>query len=272
MVSGKLPDRLGSVAMEGELPRRDDLGLIFDELDYQLATQAYLWALPLVSFAQWSSQYRDVFGATNFDLVRYLSYQDRLGIITANATTPYILSFVNLAETGPLVIELPEGPTAGGVTDFWQREFGVLGEMGPDKGAGGKHLIVPPGHDAPDADGYHLLQSTSMNILFGFRTLDPDPIRSNALVEGVKLYPYDQRDDPPPTRVLSPDDRPWSSVQPRGMDYWTRLHGIYQSEIVDERDRFYLAMLRQLGIHKGQPFTPDQRLTTILTRPRRPGS
>jgi hypothetical protein len=127
MVSGKLPDRLGSVAMEGELPRRDDLGLIFDELDYQLATQAYLWALPLVSFAQWSSQYRDVFGATNFDLVRYVSYQDRLGIITANATTPYILSFVNLVETGPLVIELPEGPTAGGVTDFWQREFGVMG-------------------------------------------------------------------------------------------------------------------------------------------------
>jgi hypothetical protein len=266
MVHPQLPGRLGSVAMDGELPRRDNLGLIFDELDYQLATQAYLWALPLVSFAQWSSQYRDVFGATNFDLVRYVSYQDRLGIITANATTPYILSFVNLAETGPLVIELPEGPTAGGVTDFWQREFGVMGEMGPDKGAGGKYVIAPPGHDAPDADGYHLLQSTSMNILFGFRTLDPDPIRSNALVEGVKLYPYDQRDDPPPTRVLSPDSRPWSGVQPRGMDYWTRLHDIYQSEIVDERDRFYLAMLRQLGIHKGQPFTPDQRLTTILTQ------
>jgi hypothetical protein len=204
MVHPQLPGRLGSVAMDGELPRRDNLGLIFDELDYQLATQAYLWALPLVSFAQWSSQYRDVFGATNFDLVRYLSYQDRLGIITANATTPYILSFVNLAETGPLVIELPEGPTAGGVTDFWQREFGVMGEMGPDKGAGGKYVVVPPGHDAPDADGYHLLQATSMNILFGFRTLDPDPIRSNALVEGVKLYPYDQREDPPPTRVLSP--------------------------------------------------------------------
>jgi hypothetical protein len=88
MAHPQLPGRLGSVAMDGELPRRDNLGLIFDELDYQLAIQAYLWALPLVSFAQWSSQYRDVFGATNFDLVRYVSYQDRLGIITANATTP----------------------------------------------------------------------------------------------------------------------------------------------------------------------------------------
>jgi hypothetical protein len=44
----ELPGRLGSVAMNHELPQRNDLGLIFDELDYQMATQAYLWALPLV--------------------------------------------------------------------------------------------------------------------------------------------------------------------------------------------------------------------------------
>jgi hypothetical protein len=66
---------------------------VFDQLDYQMACQAYLWALPLVSYAQWQSQHRDVFGATSSDLVRYLSYRDRLGLITANATTPYILNF-----------------------------------------------------------------------------------------------------------------------------------------------------------------------------------
>jgi hypothetical protein len=54
--------------------------------------------------------------------------------------------------------------------------------------------------------------------------------------------------------------------QPRGLEYWERLHGIYQSEIVDERDRFHLAMLRQLGIEKGRPFAPDERLRRILVR------
>ena len=44
-----------------------------------------------------------------------------------------------------------------------------------------------------------------------------------------------------------------------------RLHDIYQREIVDERDRFYLAMLKQLGIEKGKPFDPDDRLREILT-------
>ena len=50
---------------------------------------AVLWALPLVSFAQWQAQQREVFGATSYDLVHYATYQDRLGILTANATTPY---------------------------------------------------------------------------------------------------------------------------------------------------------------------------------------
>ena len=101
---------VGSVGMDGELPRRADLGLVFDELDYQLACQAYLWALPLVSYAQWQTQHFDVFGATDYDLVHYLTYRDRLGLITANATTPYILDFIDLSRTGPLVIELPAGP------------------------------------------------------------------------------------------------------------------------------------------------------------------
>jgi hypothetical protein len=263
----ELPGRLGVVRRDGELPVRDDLGVVFDELDYQLACQAYLWALPLVSYAQWKTQHYDVFGATSSDLVLYSSYRDRLGLITANATTPYILNFFDLDAIGPLVIELPAGATAGGMSDFWQREFAVMGEMGPERGQGGRHLVLPPGQarPTPAADyGYYVHQATGMNVMFGFRTLDPDAGRSRALVDAVKLYPYAERDNPRATRVVSPAGKPWSGDQPRGLDYWIRLHEIYQNEVVDERDRFYLAMLKQLGIEKGKPFAPDGRLATIL--------
>ncbi|MGO4593034.1 DUF1254 domain-containing protein [Leifsonia sp. 2TAF2] len=261
-----LPGELAGVVMDGELPARSSLPVIFDELDYQLACQAYLWALPLVSFAEWQNQNREVLGATSSDLVRYVTYRDRLGIITANATTPYILSFVDLSETGPLVVDLPPGPTAGGVSDFWQREIAAMGELGPDHGEGGRYLILAPGMDAPSdlPDDYRVLTATGVNILLGFRTLDPDPVRAEALVAALRVFPYSQRDAPPPTRLLSPEGRAWSGVQPRGLAYWKRLHAIYQDEIVDERDRFYLAMLKQLGIEKGKPFEPDERLTRIL--------
>ncbi len=266
MASQSLPGRLGEVRFDGELPVRADLPRVFDELDYQMACQAYLWALPLVSYAHWRQQQREVFGATNTDLVCYLDYRDRLGIITANATTPYIMNLIDLGETGPLVVELPVGPTAGGFSDFWQREFAVVGEMGPDKGHGGRHLVVAPGQSAPAAEGYNVIQATGMNMFFGFRALDPDPKRSQALIAAVRIYPYSQRDDPPQTRLVSPEGREWSGDQPRGLDYWRTLHAVYQTEIIDERDRFYMAMLRQLGIEKDRPFDPDQRLVEILTQ------
>lgn len=201
-------------------------------------------------------------GASDYDIVAYLSYADRLGLITANATTPYLLTFVDLTRTGPLVIELPAGPTAGGISDFWQREIAIMGEMGPDQGRGGKYLVVAPGQEAPAAEGYQVVRSTGTHIMFGFRSLDPG--RTEDLLSGVKLYSYERRGEPATTRVISPDGRPWSGDQPSGLEYWKRLHEVYQSEVVDERDRFYLAMLRQLGIEKGKPFAPDERLIRIL--------
>ncbi|SOC88192.1 Uncharacterized conserved protein [Curtobacterium sp. 314Chir4.1] len=253
--------------MTTALPPRDALPEVFDELDHQLGCLLYLWALPIVSYAQWRDQHERVFGATDHDLVHYVTYRDRLGLITANATTPYILNFFDLSRTGPLVIELPPGPTAGGVSDFWQREVGALGEMGPDGGRGGTTLVVGPGQAVPDhAPDWSVLRSSGMNVMFGFRTLDPDPDAGLALAQQVRVHPFSQHDDPPETRLVSPDGRPWSGDQPSGLAYWARLHEVVQTEVVDERDRFFLAMLRQLGIEPGRPFTPDARLQAILGR------
>ena len=260
----EVPGRLQHVRRDGELPRREDLPAIFDELDYQMACQVYLWALPLVSFAHWQRVHVDVFGAGPVDLVVYESYRDKLGIITANATTPYIVGMFDLSKTGPLRIELPAGHTAGGISDFWQREIAVLGEMGPEKGSGGTHLVVPPGTEIPvHGDDVYVHHATGMNVMFGFRTLDPDPERSRALVEGVRITPLS--DVSARTELVSPGGRPWSGDQPRGLRYWEQLHDVYQREVVDERDRFYLAMLAALGIEKGKPFDPNPRLVAILT-------
>ena len=150
LLSGTVRTPFGGVKVSKGLPANAaEVNKLFDQLDFQQATQAYLWALPLVSFAEWQATHDEVFGATNHDIVLYANYADRLGILTANATTPYMMAFVNLKKSGPMVIELPPGPVAGGLGDFWQREGAVLGEMGPDKGAGGKTLILGPGDARP---------------------------------------------------------------------------------------------------------------------------
>ncbi|VVM46100.1 hypothetical protein PS862_05324 [Pseudomonas fluorescens] len=58
-----LDTRIGKIAMEGELPAHESNGKLYAELDFQQATQSYLWALPLVSYAQWQEKFRDKLGA-----------------------------------------------------------------------------------------------------------------------------------------------------------------------------------------------------------------
>ena len=52
---------------------------------------------------------------------------------------------------------------------------------------------------------------------------------------------------------------------PRGMAFWEQLAALMQREPLEDRDRFFMAMLRPLGIEKGKPFQPDARQTKILT-------
>lgn len=253
-----------TVEMTGELPSVKAVPALFDEMDFQQATQAYLWALPLVEFAQWQYAAAQSFGATDNDIVVYTSYEDKLAILTANATTPYFVSFMDLGKNGPTVIEMPAGHTAGGLSDFWQREIGTIGEMGPDKGKGGKYVLVPPGTKDFKAPGCYVITSPMMHVFFGFRALDPDPKVAQELVKGIKIYPYKDRDKPATTRVLSPQSKRWDGIQPDGLDYWKRVHDVLDEEPVEERDRFILAWLDNLGLKKGQLFSPDERQKKIL--------
>jgi hypothetical protein len=254
----------GKIAMEGELPAKRSIPQLFDEMDYQQATQCYLWGLPIVSYAKFKEAQEKIFGAASTDIVVYDSLEDKLGILTANATTPYILSFVDLTKTGQLVIEMPAGHIAGGLSDCWQRELVSIGEAGPDKGKGGKYILVPPGEADFKAPGYFTVSCPTMNILMGFRALDPDPEKTASLIEGVKIYPYVSRENPPQTKVIKPGGKKYFAIQPDGIDYWVVLNAILQEEPVEERDRFFTAWLNNLGIEKGKPFNPTERQKRIL--------
>lgn len=262
---------LDRLKLESGYPTAATAKQVFDEIDFQRACQAYLWALPIMAMQQWQNEHLTKFEAGKCDYVDYLTFQDKLGLLTANATTPYIMAFPNLKETGPLVFEIPAGPTAGGLTDFWQRPITDSGQTGPDKGAGGKYLILGP--DDPDIkpEGYYVFRSPTVNIWSAHRALDPEAAKARALIDGLKIYPYSQRDNPQPTRHVSPNGRKWSGTQPRGLAYWQGLAKIINEEPVHERDRMMMGMLQPLGIEKGKPFAPTERQRQILEQAARTG-
>jgi hypothetical protein len=246
-------------------PTDETVEKLFDERDFQRACQLYLWALPLVGFAEFQHEAKSVFGAGDTDVVLYTTYADKLGMLTANATTPYIISMPDLSITGPLVIDMPRGATAGLVDDFWQRPVTDLGQPGPDQGKGAKYLIVGPGQTVTDTGGFTVVQSSTMNLLVGVRNLETDPEKAAKALQQYRLYSHAQRDNPPATRFLHVDGKKWNATQPRGLSYWERLAEILNREPVQERDRIMMAMLRSIGIEKGKPFNPDARQKKILT-------
>lgn len=133
----------------GGYPTIETSDKLHDELDFQRATQAYLWALPIVSYARWLDAHENVFNASEGEILTYKTAKSKQGILTCNVTTPYAISFANLKKTGPLVFKVPKGPSSGIINDMWQRGTWDFGLAGPDRGKGAQFIILAPGMEVP---------------------------------------------------------------------------------------------------------------------------
>lgn len=255
-LEGTVQTRIGNLKFEKGYPSDATIKKLYNEMDFQRAVQAYIWGLPMVEMAEWQKAQKDIFKAGTNDFVTYTTFSEKLGILTANATTPYMMAFPNLKETGPMVFEIPAGPTAGGLLDFWQRPFSDLGQTGPDKGKGAKYLILGPKHPDMNPNGYIVVRSPTWNVFLGHRVLHPDPKVSEKLTRAHKIYPYSERKKPKPTRHISSQGLDWEAFQSRGLTYFSRLASILEIEPVEKRDYMMMAMLRPLGIKPGGKFNP----------------
>jgi hypothetical protein len=257
--------RIGKLELQAGYPSKATAEKLFDEMDFQRATQAYIWGLPAVGFHGLHLAQRNTFGAKDGEVVLYQTLKDKAGMLTPNLTTLYLMTFWNLAEQGPMVVEVPAGATAGGFLDIWQRPITDTGQTGPDRGGGAKYLIVPPGSDIRETRGYIVTRSPSNQVWFAARALDRDPAVADKVARAHRVYAWSQRSQPPATRFIPVGGKDWTSAHPANLDYWKYLSEVIQPEPIEDRDKVMLGMLVPLGIEKGKPFTPDERQKKILT-------
>lgn len=257
--------RIGDLTFESGYPSDETVQKLYDEMDFQRATQAYLWGIPAVGVNEWRKAHFQQLGGKNGEMLSYLDFKEKLGILTPNYTTPYIIAFVDLRESGPFVLELPEGAMAGMILDQWQRVQADLGVVGPDKGRGGKYLILPPGYGEIQNDDYFVVPSTSRDVFMGVRLLGDDKEKAiEELLPGIKTYTWSPDGVGEAMPVRASGDVDWSQMPPRGMAYWESLNDVVQRNAVEPRDRFVMASLKLLGIERGQSFAPDERQTKLL--------
>jgi hypothetical protein len=82
----------------------------------------------------------------------------RTVLLTANAETVYAISHLDLKADGPTVVEAPPH-MLGFLQDGLQRYLADIGPLGPDKGRGGKFLVLPPGFAGSVPEGYFVAWS-----------------------------------------------------------------------------------------------------------------
>ena len=198
--------RLGTLNFERGFPTEETTRKLYDEMDYQRAVQAFLWSFPAVSFESIRVGVKRDLGADLNDLIIADNFADTKGIwLTANDTTIYGMVNVDLSQ-GPVVLEVPAGPGVGLIDDFWQRAITDFGLPGPDKGKGGKYLLLPPGYTGEvPKEGYFVLRGTMNNYNIMDRGLveNNDIAAAVNLIKGLRVYPWSQRENPKPNKVVS---------------------------------------------------------------------
>lgn len=179
VVPDSVDTRLGPLRFLGGVPDQASTDRIYDNLDFQRAVQAYLLALPVVN--QMANRAAILaMGPANTTVPIWEQLVDSRTVeLTANDNTPYTWFWIDL-RTGPLVVEAPP-KVLGLVNDIWYRWAGDIGFTGPDRGEGGKFLILPPGYKGEVPTGYHVIRPGSLSVWVAWRSFVVDGTRCRAL-------------------------------------------------------------------------------------------
>jgi len=191
---------------------------------------------------------------------------------TPNADVIYSMSYLDLKETGPLVVKAPPN-VIGMFTDFFQRTITDVGAVGPDRARGGLYLLLPPGYRGHIPGGYFAVESSTYNVFLFFRTVmakgggKPDPVPAVKNAETTRVYPlFTPEKDA--TQMVFPDasGRRIEMMYPTDLQFWTKLKAFVDYEPVAAIDPELRGVLASIGLVKGQPFEPNARQKELLQK------
>ena len=126
---------------------------------------------------------------------------------------------------------------------------------------------MPPGYQGElPTEGYFILPFKTMDANYFIRgvVIKGDVAGAANMIAKSRIYPYSERANPKPNRVLRVSGKYVDTIPPEGLAYWELLSEAINNNPVQEQDRFFMAMLKPLGIEKSKPFAPDARQKRIL--------
>ena len=272
-------DDLANLPFKDGYVSKDKAPKLLEESFFERAVQTYLWALPALNMYGMKEGSEKKFGA-GYNVLPI--FKERLNaktlITTPNSDVIYALGYLDLKEDGPMVIEVPPG-LQGILDDFWQRPIPSVGEIdgrrwsgdvglpGPDRGKGGKYLVLPPDYTGEVPPGYLTFRSGTYGVFVFWRGFfrDPkqlaEPVR---VMEQTRIYPLGKKESAKPMQFPDASGIPVDMLYPQDGTAFDMLSRFIDHEYVDPADMYMRGMAAALGIVKGQPFAPDASARALL--------
>lgn len=276
---------IGTLQFKDGAPDRDTMDMVYQHLDMVHAFDAFVNTFQGASLAAIRKGFLDT-GVKDNEILIFSKLMDCKSLfLTANADTVYFLGFIDLTK-GPMVFE-PPPQALGTLDDMWFRWVIDFGAPGPDRGAGGKYLVLPPGYDGPTPDGgYFVCRSrTNRLVILGrcfLENNDPAPV-AETIKKTTKLYAYQpggygtsiaqflageamlaRPTAPPPIVFHEGSGVAMNTIPPNDYSYYEVINEVVQNEPATSLDPELMGPLAAIGIVKGESFNPDPRMRKIL--------
>jgi hypothetical protein len=278
--------RIGKLEFKDGAPSKDTVEKVYDTLDFTRALDSYLNSFGGASAYALCQGFASI-GAPDNTIVLFSELMDSKSLfLTPNADTVYYLGCIDLTK-GPMVLEQPP-KGLGTINDMWFGWIIDVGFPGPDRGEGGRYLLLPPGYDGPVPEGgFYVARSKTNRVLYGLRAFltDNDPKPTAELIKKtLKLYPYtpgglgtsiatamegkirlEVNPPIPATKFVEASGKSFNTIPRSDAAFFDMINANVQQEPADSYDRELAGQMAAIGIVKGKPFNPDARMRKILT-------
>jgi len=239
---------------------------VYDYLDTMRAVDTFLKGMPGASVDALIKGNHEL-GATQAHQVLIF---DRLMdsnslFLTGNTSTMYVLPTLDLERDGPTVLEAPPG-MLGAFNDAWFRYMQDIGPAGPDKGKGGRYLVLPPDYEGEVPDGYFIVPSKTYRVWVFMRASIAKGLDAAAknVKENLRVYPLSRKGNPPKMEYMSGSGKAFNTIHTNDYSFYEHLHHIIDGEHIGMLDPETRGLFASVGIEKGKPFAPDARMKRIL--------
>jgi hypothetical protein len=230
------------------------------------ALEAGIWVMPQVMYERMAQVAFDTFGNEDKRNSTVYFYErpmtSEAAMVTGNNNSPYVHTYHNIAD-GPVVVEIPPATETnaffGTFLTSWHEPIMDVGPGGEDKGKGGQYLIVPKGYQG-DTGGYIVVEQPTDRGYLSIRSLtqttsEEDMQGHSNYVRTMKIYPFGQEQK---TDFITLDDRQYDGHIKWDMSFWESANKAVQEERIKQDEKAFYGMLKQIGIEKGQDFTPSE--------------